>query len=133
MIFWYTPLQNVWHGSKSVVRFDQNFDPSLLTNKLWLIFMEKKQKKKIFWKKDQNGQLEKTVFFKIANSQYFFVKIVWTGPWISRIDWCERHWFSSTNMAVRLSDIFKGKNSLKTQILHFLPVFALMSDSLTTT
>ena len=25
----------------------------------------------------------------------------------------------------------KGKNSLKTQILHFLPVFALMSDSLT--
>ena len=25
----------------------------------------------------------------------------------------------------------KGKNSLKTQILHFLPVFALMPDSLT--
>ena len=32
----YTPLQNVWSGSKSVV--------TLLTNKLWLVFMGKKQK-----------------------------------------------------------------------------------------
>ena len=26
------------------------------------------------------------MFFKIANSQYFFVKIFWIGPWVSRID-----------------------------------------------
>ena len=28
----------------------------------------------------------KTMFFKIANSQYFFVKTSWIGPWVSRID-----------------------------------------------
>ena len=39
-----------------------------------------------FEKKNQNGRLKKTTFFKIANSQYFFVKISWIGPWVSRID-----------------------------------------------
>jgi hypothetical protein len=34
----------------------------------------------------QNGRLEKTEFFKIANSQVFFVKISWIGPWVRRID-----------------------------------------------
>ena len=29
--------------------------------------------------KIQNGRLKKTEFFKIANSQYFFVKISWIG------------------------------------------------------
>ena len=43
--------------------------------------------------------------FKIANSQYFFVKISWSGPWISRIHWCKGHWYGSTYIAVRLSDI----------------------------
>ena len=38
---------------------DQNFDPSLLTNKLWLVFMRKKQKKIFFWKKK----------FKMADSK----------------------------------------------------------------
>ena len=47
-----------------------------------------KQKLKI---KNKNGRLKKTEFFKIANSQYFFVKILWIGPWVSRIDWCEEH------------------------------------------
>ena len=46
----------------------QNFNPSLLTNKLWLVFMKMKQK-------NQNGRLKKRSFFKIANSWYFFVKI----------------------------------------------------------
>ena len=81
------------------VWLDQNFDPSLLTNKLWLIFMGKKQKK------IQNGRLKKSAFFKIANSQNFFVKISWIGPWVSRIEWCEGHWCSSMYMVVRLSDI----------------------------
>ena len=85
----------------------------LLTIKLWLIFMGKKQKKIFFWKKKiQNGRLKKSAFFKIANSQNFFVKISWIGSWVSRIDWCEGHWFISTYMAVRLSDIRAktGKN-----------------------
>ena len=76
--------------------------------------------KKIFFEKKN----PKWPIFKIANSQNFFVKISWMGPWVSRIDWCKGHWFISTYMA-------KGKNSLKAQILHFLPVFALMLDSLT--
>ena len=78
---------------------DQNFGPSLLTSKFWLVFMGIKQKKKIFEKKNQNGRL------KIANSQYFFVKISWIGSWISRIDWSKGHWFGSTHMVLRLSDI----------------------------
>ena len=36
--------------------------------------------------KNQNGKLKKTAFFKIANSQKFFVKISQIGPWVSRID-----------------------------------------------
>jgi hypothetical protein len=46
------------------------------------------KQKKYFWggKKSQNGRLKKTEFFKIANSQIFFVKISWIGPWISRIN-----------------------------------------------
>ena len=47
-------------------------------------------------KKIQNGRLKKSAFFKIANSQNFFLKISWIGPWISRIDRCEGHWFIST-------------------------------------
>ena len=44
-------------------------------------------------------------FFKITNSQIFFVKTSWIGPWVSRIDWCEGHWCGSTYMAMRLSNI----------------------------
>ena len=35
-------------------------------------------------KKIQNGQLKNTDFFKIANSQYFFAKKSWIGPWVSK-------------------------------------------------
>jgi len=72
-------------------------------------------------KKNQNGPLKKTSFFKIANSQYFFVKISWIGPCISRIDWCEGHWCGSTYMAVRLSDISSKTRKNKKIVLlgHF--------------
>ena len=61
---------------------------------------------KKFWKKKiQNGQLKKTVLFKIANSQIFFAKIIEIGPWISSIDWWEGHWCVSSYMVMRLSDI----------------------------
>jgi hypothetical protein len=79
----------------------QNFDPSLLLNKLWL-----SQENIFFWKiKFQNGRLKKTEIFKTSNSQKFFAKILWIGPWVSRIDWCEGHWCGSTYMVERLSDI----------------------------
>jgi hypothetical protein len=49
--------------------------------------MRKKEKKNFFLKKKiQNGRLKKSAFFKIANSQNFFVKISWIVPWVSRID-----------------------------------------------
>jgi hypothetical protein len=33
------------------------------------------------------------------------VKILWIGPWVSRIDWCVEHWCGSTYMVARLSGI----------------------------
>ena len=61
-------------------------------------FHGNKAKKKRQLKKKKNGRLKKTTFFKIANSQYFFVKILWISRWVSRIDWCEGHWCGSTYM-----------------------------------
>ena len=53
-------------------RYHQKFDPFLISKNLWLIFMEMKQKNiSFFEKKNQNGRLKKSEFFKIANSQYF--------------------------------------------------------------
>ena len=48
---------------------------------------------------------QKKVIFQNRQFSIFFVKIYWIGPWVSRIEWCEGHWFGSTYMAVRLSDI----------------------------
>ena len=39
-------------------------------------------KKKIFFEKKKSKW---PTFFKIANSQYFFLKIFWIGRWVSRI------------------------------------------------
>ena len=79
----------------------------LLARGLLLVtdFYWDEEKKKFWTKKIQNGWFSKWPFFKTANSQIFFVKISWIGPWVSRIDWCKGHWWGSTYMAVRLSDI----------------------------
>ena len=64
------------------------------------------KKKIFFWKKKSKmAVFQKWPFFKIANSQNFFVKISQIRPWVSRIAWCEGHWPGSTYMVVRLSDI----------------------------
>ena len=63
-------------------------------------------KKLFFLKRKQSiWPTQKNEFFKTANSQYFFSKISWIGFWVSKIDWCKRHWCGSTYMTVRLSDI----------------------------
>ena len=89
-------------------------------------FYEEKAKKNFFLKKRiQNGRLKKSAFFKIANCQDFFVKISWISPWVRRIDWCEGHWFISTYMDVRLSNI-RAKTGKKCNICVFrlfLPFF----------
>ena len=75
------------------------------TNLDWFSW-EWSKKKFFFWrKKFKMADFSKWPFFKIANSQNFFAKISQIGPWVSRIDWCEGHWCSSTYMVVRLSDI----------------------------
>jgi hypothetical protein len=48
--------------------------------------MKQKKLKKKLKKKIQNGRLKKSSFSSSANSQYFFLKISWIGPWVSRID-----------------------------------------------
>ena len=35
--------------------------------------------------KNPKWPTQKTIFFKIANSQNFFVKISWIGPWVSLV------------------------------------------------
>jgi hypothetical protein len=41
-----------------------------------------------FFQKKKNSKWlpKKSLFFKIANSQKFFAKISWIGPWVCRID-----------------------------------------------
>jgi hypothetical protein len=93
----------------------QNFEKSLLSYKCWLIFIGMKQKQ------IQNGRLKKTEIFNSPNTQYFFMKILWIGPRVSRIDWCEGHWCGSTYMVVRVSDI--SSNTGKKCIFCFLGHF----------
>ena len=97
-------------GMKSFPRFWRNHP--WCRNKWYLIWTgcffhwdEAKKNSKWPTQKIQNGRLKKNSFSSSANSQYFFMKFSWIGPWVSRIDWCEGHWYGSTYMAVRLSDI----------------------------
>ena len=52
------------------------------------------------------------------------MKISWIGPWVNRIDWCEGHWFGSTYMAMRLSEISSktGKKCIFCDFRLFLPL-----------
>ena len=49
--------------------------------------MRMKQKKNYFdEEKFRMADFSKWPFFKIVNSQNFFMKISWIGPWVSKID-----------------------------------------------
>ena len=98
--------------------------PFYHTNLDWFSWEWSKKKKKIWRKKFKMADFSKWPFFKIANSQKNFVKISWIGPWVSRIDWCEGHWCSSTYMVVRLSDIRAktGKKCIFCVFRLFLPL-----------
>ena len=43
--------------------------------------------------------------FQFRQFSIFFSRISWIGSWVSRIDWCERHWCGSTYMVERLSNV----------------------------
>ena len=78
-----------------------------------------------FWKKKiPNGRFKTTEIFNSSNSQYFFIKISWIGPWVSRINWCEGHWYGSTSMVVRLSKI-SSKIGKKCIFCVFRPFLSL--------
>ena len=98
------PPKNIWCGSFLVVNHHnlRNWVPSILTHILRQIFMGMRQK----------NLTQKRSISSSANSQYFFPKISWIGPWVNRIDWCEWHWYGSSYMAVRLSDRQPGKKCI---------------------
>ena len=52
------------------VWLDQNFDPSLLTNKLWLIFMGKKAKKKFKMADSKKAHFSKSPILKIFSRKF---------------------------------------------------------------
>jgi len=58
--------------------------------KLLGFFHTEKPKKKFFEQpnnqKPKTKKLNKSHFQGFVNSQYFFMKISWIGPWVSRID-----------------------------------------------
>ena len=106
--------------------------PSIVQKKIILhmkakvVFIGKKQTNKKFWKKNSKWPTKKSSFSSSANSQYFFSKKSWIGPWVSRIDLCEGCWCGSTYMVNGHEAVpRKLKNSLKTQKILFLPVFEL--------
>jgi hypothetical protein len=63
----------------------QNFEKSLLSYKYGLIFIGIMQNF-FLKKKNQNGRLKKNAIFNSPNAQYFFMKIPWIGPWVSRVE-----------------------------------------------
>jgi hypothetical protein len=57
--------------------------------KAMVIFIEKKQKYFFLnpnYQKQKNKKQNKTSFSSSANSQYFFMKILGIGSWVSRIN-----------------------------------------------
>ena len=98
------------------------FHPWYVVNFKFVTNFNKNEAKK--FKKNLNGRLKKTEFFKITNSQYFFVKISWIRPWLSRIDWCEGQRCGSTYMSVRLSNI-SPKTGKKCIFCVFRPFLSL--------
>ena len=68
---------------------------------------------KMFLKKTIQMAGSKKLIFSITNSHYFFAKILGIGPWVSRINWYEGHWFCST---------YRVQFTAKNAILVFLPI-----------
>ena len=92
-----------WVKKRRHVWLDKNFDPSLLTNKLWLVFMRLREKK--IWKKNSKWPTQKNWDFQNRHFSMFFSKNLWIGPWVGTINWGKGHWCGSTYMALRLFDI----------------------------
>ena len=82
----------------------QNLVPSLVYNKVWLIWIDLKQFF-FFEKKIKMAESKKLSFSTTTKSWAIAAKILRIGPWVSRINCCEGHSFCSAYMVVRLSDV----------------------------
>jgi hypothetical protein len=89
------------------------------------------RRSKFLWKKKSKWPRQKTSFSSSTNSQYFFIKFLWLGPWVSRINWCEGHWCGSTYMVVRIGGAGK-RRFFESPILNFLswPFWIFFTSSL---
>ena len=88
--------KTLWAGNQGN---HQNFDPSLLTKNLWLLFMGLR-KNILKW-----SAQKKTYVFQNRQFSIFFAKLIGFGPWVSRINFWKGNQCDSTHMVVRLSDI----------------------------
>ena len=77
-------------------------------------------KKYFIRKKKSKWPPKKRVIFQLRQFSIFLVKISWIGHWVSRIDWCKEHWFGSTFIVVRLSNI-RSKTAKKCLFWDFSP------------
>ena len=77
----------------------QNSKKILVFHKLWLIWIRKKQKK------IKMADSKKLSFSTTPKSWAIVAKISRIGPWVSRIDWREGHWYDSSYIVVRRSDL----------------------------
>ena len=103
-----------WVKKCSHVWIDLNFDPSLLTNKLWLVFMGMKQKK------IKMADSKKQRFSKSPILNIFLWKFY--GSVLGLVDWCEGQQCGSTYMAMRLFDI-SSKTGKKCNFCVFRPFY----------
>ena len=104
----YSRVQKNWNE----VFFKILEEPSIVQKKMiphikGLDFSQRWSKKKIKMADLENSiwPPQKNSFSSSANSQYFFMKISWIGPWVNRIDWWQVHCCDLTYVIVRLSDI----------------------------
>ena len=129
----YTACINVWGGSFLTLNHHKhkNWVPSILTHNLRLIFMGMKQKKILKKKKKIKLTHSKKCVFQNRQFSKCFLKILEIGPWVSRINGCQRHWCSSTYMVERLSNALSNTGK-KCVFCVFRLLLPLSSDSLTT-
>ena len=100
-------LRRCCFGLETRVTIKISTHPALLPYKCWLIFMGMKQKKYPKWSTQKNW------VFHLHKFSIFFSKISGIGPWVSRINWCKRHWCGPTYMVVRLSEAKKRAKNAK--------------------
>ena len=73
---------------------------------------------------------KKKEMFNSPNSQFFFVKILGIGPWVSLINWCKGHQCGSTYLVVNCQAVqHKDNLLLKMFFLCFEPFFEPTSDT----